>query len=81
MEAFWAPCTWWSYGHHASVRLDTCQLYSWILPLLVSRKDCHPDVTIRGHDSHASIGNRRNEEMECEDFLEPKQDQEYDDDL
>jgi hypothetical protein len=34
------------------------------------------------HDGSATtIENRRNREMECEDFLEPQQDQEYDDDL
>jgi len=36
---------------------------------------------LQAHDEQTTMENRRKREMECEDFLEPQQDQEYDDDL
>jgi hypothetical protein len=42
---------------------------------------CHAYVTGDGHDARTKRINRRNVEMECEEFLEPPEDQEYDDDL
>jgi hypothetical protein len=42
---------------------------------------CHWTVTKSGQDGQAIKTTREREAMECEDFLEPIQDQEYDDDL
>jgi hypothetical protein len=43
-------------------------------------RPCHRSVISRRHDERAINDKRRNATMECEDFLEPEQDQEYDDD-
>lgn len=57
--------------------MNTCQLS----PIsAVIRSDRHEAVTKFGNDVR-TINVKEKHSMECEDFLEPIQDQEYDDDL
>lgn len=57
--------------------MNTCQL-SQISAVI--RSDRHEAVTKFGNDVR-TINVKEKHSMECEDFLEPIQDQEYDDDL
>lgn len=63
--------------HHRSERTFSCQPF---LRFAVNGSGSHETVTQSGHPVW-TYNAKENHSMECEDFLEPLQDQEYDDDL
>jgi hypothetical protein len=63
--------------HHRSERTFSCQPF---LRFAVIGSGSHETVTQSGHPVW-TYNAKENHSMECEDFLEPLQDQEYDDDL